>query len=163
MKARKLPIEPLIKSHPARLDISSKFSQLSQHASIGDQWLTAKNPTVTARQRWQIDASEAPGVRVTGPLHRVTYYRRSTVFLPTASARHSIIESDVNHAITLSLMHMNGTRNRIANKSTTFCCSVCTQNKFRFVLPESVDLIFAHDSVARFADHHFAPSRGDCE
>jgi hypothetical protein len=31
------------------------------------------------------------------------------------------------------------------------------------VLLESVDVIFARDSVARIADHHFAPSRGDCE
>jgi hypothetical protein len=69
--------------------------------------------------------------------------------------------SDVNHAITVSLTHMKRTRNRIANKSTTFCCSVCTQNKARFVLPESVDFIFAHDSVARIADHHFATSRDD--
>jgi hypothetical protein len=62
-----------------------------------------------------------------------------------SSARHSINENDVNHAIIVSLTHMKGTRNRIANKSTTFCCSACTQNKAGFVFPESVDLIFAHD------------------
>jgi hypothetical protein len=50
-----------------------------------------------------------------------------------SSATHSINESDVNQAITVSLTHMKRTRNRTANKSTTFCCSVFTQNKVGFV------------------------------
>ena len=53
--------DPMIKSHPLRLDISSEFSQLRQNPNIRDQWLTAKNPTMWARQCWRIDASEASG------------------------------------------------------------------------------------------------------
>src|SRR5229473_4960090 len=53
--------DPMIKRHPPRLDISSKFSQLRQNPNIRDQWLTAKNPTMWARQCWRIDASEASG------------------------------------------------------------------------------------------------------
>src|SRR6267154_1494391 len=50
--------DPMIKRHPPRLDISSKFSQLRQNPNIRDQWLTAKNPTMWARQCWRIDAPE---------------------------------------------------------------------------------------------------------
>src|SRR5882762_7243572 len=54
--------DPRIKRHPPRLDISSEFSQLGQNPNIRDQWLTAKNPTIWARQQcWRIDVSKASG------------------------------------------------------------------------------------------------------
>jgi len=43
--------DPLIKRHASSVDISSEFSQLTQNASIRDQWLTAKNPTMHPRRR----------------------------------------------------------------------------------------------------------------
>jgi hypothetical protein len=54
-----IPTEPLIKRHPVSVDISSEFFQLHQNPRIGDQRLTAKNPTMRTRQRWWIDESEA--------------------------------------------------------------------------------------------------------
>ena len=50
--------DPMIKRHPICVDISREFFQLSQNTIITDQWLTAKNPTVRARDVG-VDASEA--------------------------------------------------------------------------------------------------------
>jgi hypothetical protein len=56
------------KSHPISVDISEDSFQPRQIPSIRDQRLTAKNPTMLACQRWQID--EAAGGEVSGALHR---------------------------------------------------------------------------------------------
>ncbi len=76
-RARARTWDPLIKRHPLRLDISSDFSQLRQNPNIRDQWLTAKKPTMWARQRWRIDASEAS--------------RRSPAFLSEGATREATL------------------------------------------------------------------------
>jgi len=42
--------DPLIKSHPERIDISAEFSRLNQNRIIVYQRLAAKNPTAMARR-----------------------------------------------------------------------------------------------------------------
>jgi hypothetical protein len=48
--------------------------------------------TMSAHQHWQIDASEASAVRVTGPLHRETHYRGSTLVSALTIRTKSFIE-----------------------------------------------------------------------